>query len=147
MVCKFNSNVTSYNDRNASFKIALSVRMDAVVFVRRAIMCWRPCFMTLALSSIPNYGRFYVLRYKREPSSSQPSSFWVTNITILSLGAKRLCYVRRRLPTIFPLRLCKSQLSRVDSFLYHWNCRHLYSKASPLTWHPHSVARCLSSPL
>jgi len=37
MVCKFNSNVTSYNDRNASFKIALSVSM-ALVFVTRAIM-------------------------------------------------------------------------------------------------------------
>jgi len=52
MVCKFNSNVTSYNDRNASFKIALSVRLEALVFVTRAIMCRRSCFMTLALPRV-----------------------------------------------------------------------------------------------
>jgi len=71
MVCKFNSNVTLYNDRNASSKIALSVRMEALVFVTRAIMCRRLCFMTLTLPRIASriMGGSLFLVNKREPSS------------------------------------------------------------------------------
>jgi len=83
-VCKFNSNVTSYNDRNASFKIALSVRMEALVFVR-AIMCRHPCFMTLALPRVASgiMGGSLFLANKRE-ASSHSSLFWVINITVFT---------------------------------------------------------------
>jgi hypothetical protein len=95
----------------ASIKIALSVRLETLIFVSRmipwisgiknpsysitpltpSIRCLSPCFMTLALPRIASHilGSSLTLANKPE-SSSHGFPFWVTNIMIFSLRARRL---------------------------------------------------------
>jgi len=63
MVCKFNSNVTSYNDRNVSFKIVIFSKDGSSGFRYKSNNVPASLFYDSRSSkgSISNYGRFFVL--------------------------------------------------------------------------------------
>jgi len=99
IVCKFNSRVTSYNERSASLGVFFSKNwienfLETLVFITRVMRYLHPCFMILALLRVASFiaGTLLSLVNRCEPSSySSPS--WVMNITMLFVHAKKLSQI------------------------------------------------------